>query len=159
MEGVGHDLEKVDIAAESADQGWWIVLVNPCFSVCTADIYSRCTPSLTSDSQVYKNMRLALERGDVEVAAENLRNDLESAASGKYPLIGIMLDRLRECGALGAALSGSGATCFGLARSQDQAEAVADCVKDALGEGFWVRVVQTLPDGVMVAQVTLTHSV
>jgi 4-diphosphocytidyl-2-C-methyl-D-erythritol kinase len=59
-------------------------------------------------------------RRPARVAAA-LYNGLERAAAGAYPQVGQMEAALMAAGALGAAMSGSGPTVFGVARSFDHA--------------------------------------
>lgn len=61
-----------------------------------------------------------------------LENDLEPAALSLRPDLGETLSLLRGSGALGAAVSGSGPTCFGLFRDRDEAEAAAASIPDAI---------------------------
>ena len=55
-----------------------------------------------------------------------LVNDLEPAACQLCPPIGSLLDSIRAAGALGAAMTGSGATVFGVFDSEASAEAAAE---------------------------------
>ena len=61
-----------------------------------------------------------------------LENDLEAAALSLRPDLGDMLARLRAAGALGAAVSGSGPTCFGLFDDRRAAEAAARGIPGAI---------------------------
>jgi 4-diphosphocytidyl-2-C-methyl-D-erythritol kinase len=51
----------------------------------------------------------------------HLCNDLESVTISKYPVIGSLKNQLLEHGALGALMSGSGPTVFGLFSDPDKA--------------------------------------
>ena len=88
---------------------------------------------------------------DVDLAGANLVNALERVVFVKYPLLKMLAEGLRDAGAPGALLSGSGATVFALARDESHAHAVRKAVADAMGPWLWSKVVRTLPDGVMVA--------
>ena len=68
--------------------------------------------------------RLAAE-GDPEAVARGLDNDLEPAALTLRPELAGTLARIRAAGALGAAVSGSGPTCFGLFADRRAAEQAA----------------------------------
>jgi 4-diphosphocytidyl-2-C-methyl-D-erythritol kinase len=67
-----------------------------------------------------------------ERLAAGLENDLQSAAVALRPEIERTLSALRETGALGAAMSGSGATCFGLFADAATARAAAARIDGAL---------------------------
>lgn len=69
-----------------------------------------------------------------ELAAA-LDNDLQRAALSLRPVLEDRLEALREAGALGAAVSGSGPTCFGLFDDRAAAEAAASAIPGALVTG------------------------
>ncbi len=156
VEGVGDSVMAVDLEDSSAEKGWWLVLVNPGFGVSTADVFSRCDSVLTSGSQVYNNMRFALSSRDVVLAGKSLQNDLQAVVSRKFPIIGIVLDAIADAGSVGTLLSGSGASCFGLAENEEHARELAAAIQKSLGNGFWIKVVKTMPDGVMATHDPLT---
>jgi len=63
-------------------------------------------------------------------------NDLEDAAIGLYPQIGVVLDAIRaQPGCVFGRMSGSGATCFGLFADLDAASRAAASLERA--EGWW----------------------
>ncbi len=64
----------------------------------------------------------ALSRGDASALGDALANDLEIPALRLRPRLARVLEAGRECGAIGAVVSGSGPTCAFLAR--DAADAV-----------------------------------
>jgi 4-diphosphocytidyl-2-C-methyl-D-erythritol kinase len=70
-------------------------------------------------------MVLALGGGDVGQVAELLHNDLEAAIFRLRPELPAKKEALLAAGALGALVSGSGPTVFGVLPDRDSAEAVA----------------------------------
>ena len=64
--------------------------------------------------------------------AAALHNDLQPAALSLRPDLELRLDALLAAGALGAAVSGSGPTCFGLFEDRGAADEAADELPDAL---------------------------
>jgi 4-diphosphocytidyl-2-C-methyl-D-erythritol kinase len=74
----------------------------------------------------------ALAAGGPDRLAAALENDLEPAALSLRPDLGKALSRLRESGALGAAVSGSGPTCFGLFRDREEAERATATIPGAI---------------------------
>ena len=151
MEGLGERVTPLKGKGNQLRAGWWVVLAYPGFSVSTRDIYTRHSLSLTVDDEKYKRMVRSLRVADLLLAAENLHIVLLDTVFTMYPLIEIMVERLREAGAIGAMVSGSGASIFGLARDQQHAARVAGEFQERLGMPVWVRVAKTLPDGVMAA--------
>lgn len=67
----------------------------------------------------------ALRAGDAEALGAALSNDLTSAALALRPELSDVLDVGRDCGALGALLSGSGPTAMFLAADESQAMDIA----------------------------------
>ena len=136
---------------DGPEPGWWLVIVNPGFCVSTRDIYSRHQLSLTSGQRTAMDIVLSLKSGDLDLVAKGLFNSLQDTAFRKYPLLGIVRETLIQAGALGALLSGSGASVFGLARNSKHAHQIAAAARQTLGKGMWIRVSRILPDGVMAA--------
>ena len=151
MTGLGEALERLPVIGQQAQDGWWIVMANPGFSVSTGDIYSRCSCALTSQEDAYRSIVSALETGDVRLAAAGLFNGLQPTVFRKYPVIRILAEALETAGALGVLLSGSGASLFGLARDRSHARQVAAEFGKTLGFSVWTKIARTLPDSVMVA--------
>jgi 4-diphosphocytidyl-2-C-methyl-D-erythritol kinase len=71
-----------------------------------------------------------------ELLAAALDNDLQPAALALRPELADTLALLRAAGALGAAVSGSGPTCFGLFADRAEAERAAETVRGGLVAGF-----------------------
>jgi len=116
-----------------------LVLVNPKFAVSTAEMYGKVTPSLYTDGGHAQGAVKALRsHGPARVAA-SLYNGLEPAARAAYPQIGQMQAALVAAGALGAAMSGSGPTVFGVARSWEQARQIRARVARGSWECWAVR--------------------
>ena len=116
-----------------------LVLVNPRFAVSTADMYGRVTPSMYSDGGRARDAASALETRRSSRVARTLYNGLEVAARAAYPQIGHMQAALVAAGALGAAMSGSGPTVFGVARSLEQARQIQARVTRGSWECWAVR--------------------
>ena len=116
-----------------------LVLVNPRFAVSTAEIYGRVTPAMYSDGDRARDAAGALETRRASRVAASLYNGLEAAARGAYPQIGQMQAALAAAGALGAAMSGSGPTVFGVARSWEQARQIRARVARGTWECWAVR--------------------
>lgn len=116
-----------------------LVLINPKFAVSTAEMYGRVTPAAYTDGAHARDAARALRtHGPARVAA-SLYNGLEPAARAAYPQIGQMQAALVAAGALGAAMSGSGPTVFGVARSWEQARQIRARVARGSWECWAVR--------------------
>src|SRR5262249_62184125 len=81
----------------------------------------------------------APRRRNRAAVASALTNQLEHWVEPAMPVIGRMKSALLAAGALGAAMSGSGPTVFGLARSLDQARQIQRRVSRAGWSAWAVR--------------------
>jgi 4-diphosphocytidyl-2-C-methyl-D-erythritol kinase len=119
--------------------GYALVLVNPKFPLSTAEVYRRLSPSAYSDGSRTRETIDALSRRSAPALAASLYNGLEPGVSEGYPAIGRMKSALLSAGALGATMSGSGPTVFGLARSFDHARQIRSRVARASWACWAVR--------------------
>jgi len=88
-----------------------ILLVFPGFSVSTADVYKKLNLGLTKCKKKLKSFLLNKQRFDPRY---HLCNDLEAVTASEYPVIKTVKKALLSQGALGALMTGSGPTIFGL---------------------------------------------
>lgn len=126
--GRGERLQPLPSKGELA-----LVLVNPHFPLSTREVYARVLPEIMGDGQKVAALVAALAAGDVERVAQTVYNSLEAAVEPAYPLIAEIKRALREAGALGCVMSGSGPTVVGVARSLSHARHIAE----ALGSTSW----------------------
>ncbi len=125
--GRGEKLEAVP------GVGLALVLVNPRFGSSTAEVYGRVTPEMYTDGTRARALLGALRSRRPARVAAALYNGLEPAAAPLHPEIGRMKAALLAAGVLGVALSGSGPTVFGVARSFEHARQV----RARLARGSW----------------------
>jgi len=112
------------LSALPAVGGYAMVLVNPGVGLSTQEVYGRVPPGWRAEAEGTKRMLDALKKRSVVRVAGALTNHLEHWVEPAMPVIGRMKAALLAAGALGAAMSGSGPTVFGLARSLDQARQI-----------------------------------
>ena len=115
-----------------------ILLVKPAFGISTEAAYGafdRIRPEKTPDTE---GMLSALERADLQEIGRLLCNHLEETAGKDYPEIGEIEEILRRFGALGASMSGSGPTVFGIFRDRKTAEKAAYFLKKRWNDVFCV---------------------
>ena len=122
--GIGEEIELVEGFAPLV-----MVLANPGIAVSTPAIFR----ALASRD----NPPLPVLPGPQALPAwlADTRNDLETPAQALAPEIGEVLSALTANGAALARMSGSGATCFGLFASRDEAKAAASAI--ALRHPSW----------------------
>lgn len=151
MEGVGEKitpLTECGTGTEHPHRGFWLVAAFPGFPVSTGKIYKSFDEScLTNPPGIYDTVSSSVRGGNVQKACCGLYNGLQKTVFGLYPDAEGCLEALRVAGALSCLLSGSGSAVFGLAESREHAE----LIRSRLSPEIWSRVLQTLPDGVMVA--------
>ena len=80
---------------------------------------------MTDDPSIVYNMYSALESGDLDEIAAAMMNDLQEPAVLLHPEIGGALELLKAAGAVGAAMSGSGSTVFGLVPDETRGREIA----------------------------------
>jgi 4-diphosphocytidyl-2-C-methyl-D-erythritol kinase len=101
-----------------------LVLLNPCVPLSTAAMYGRVTPAMYSDGARTRTLADELRARKPSRVAAALHNTLEEPARGVLPQVLQMEAALQAAGALGAVMSGSGPTVFGVARSFDHARQI-----------------------------------
>jgi 4-diphosphocytidyl-2-C-methyl-D-erythritol kinase len=131
MRGVGEALGPVlDLAPLFA------VLVNPRVAVSTVDVF-RALGLKAGDA--FDRTPHPDVSGDVLDLLIRTRNDLEQPAIAVAPIIGDVLDALREQAGLQLArMSGSGATCFGIFENRHAAVHAARALR-LMHPQWWVR--------------------
>lgn len=103
--GIGTQLQPLPPLPDVA-----YLLVNPGIAVSTASVYQSL--QLTKKGELASLPRFSVVTGSDLCAA--LHNDLESVTLPRYPLLQRIKEQLIAKGALGALMSGSGATVFGV---------------------------------------------
>ena len=116
------------------------VLVNPGVALATKSVFARwkpmSSPVIALDAAAIGKLTDARELVRL-LAAQS--NDLEAPAIGLQPVVADVLAALRALGGCGLArMSGSGATCFGLFASADEA-AAAEKLLSIKQPGWWVK--------------------
>ncbi len=118
--GKGEKLTRIPAPATM-----WFVLGITSKPLSTAAVYGIWREGLSGPGMGSAPLVLALGEGDTEEAARLIRNDLEPPAFTLMPELAEKKLAMIEAGALGAALSGSGPTIYGVARDEAHAEEMA----------------------------------
>jgi 4-diphosphocytidyl-2-C-methyl-D-erythritol kinase len=109
--GIGDRLEE---APETPDL--FFLLINPGFALSTKTVYENLNFALTKEPIHYSIPRFL----DVQDVIKGLHNDLERVSVKLHPVIGTLKTLLLGHGALGALMSGSGPTVFGIFTSEEE---------------------------------------
>ncbi|TQL70343.1 4-diphosphocytidyl-2-C-methyl-D-erythritol kinase [Nocardioides albertanoniae] len=122
-----------EIVAPVADNGaWWWVAVGNEQGLSTPSVYrafDELTRGGSGDPEVPEPLLAALEKGDVELLAEALANDLQAPALALRPDLAQTFADAEEAGALAVQLSGSGPTVLLLCRDATHAREVAGAMQ------------------------------
>lgn len=118
----------------------WVVLCKPEFSISTPALFAkidsvklRCRP----DTQ---GAIAALEAGDLAGVARRMYNVFEDALPERqHARVNDIKNAMIQCGALGASMSGTGPTAFGLFDDEGLAREARERLRDLGGEVFLTR--------------------
>ncbi|MCD6581089.1 MAG: 4-(cytidine 5'-diphospho)-2-C-methyl-D-erythritol kinase [Desulfuromusa sp.] len=131
--GIGTMLESLPVLPEVA-----YLLINPGIAVSTAAVYRSL--QLTKGGELANLPRFSVVTRDDLCAA--LHNDLESVTLKQFPLIAEIKQKLLDQGALGALMSGSGATVFGVYTDFNMASRAAEIL--TAETGWWISPVRPI---------------
>jgi 4-diphosphocytidyl-2-C-methyl-D-erythritol kinase len=129
MEGIG------DIITPIVLPRLWYLIVYPELVLSTKEAYSRLKIELTNNENNIKLMGNFQNIGEI---AGSLENDLEQIGMTMCPRIKTIKDLLMEAGALGALMSGSGSSVFGVFQNERDFEKASPFVRD-MGNVFEVH--------------------
>ena len=126
--GIGEILEPVKKWPK-----YWYVIVKPPLSVSTAWAYGNL--GLTTPRTPTKMPRFS---GQIAEIVALLDNDLEAVTASRFPEIDELKTTLIRCGALGALMSGSGPTVFGVFDQERLARDAAAAFRERSGHSVFV---------------------
>jgi 4-diphosphocytidyl-2-C-methyl-D-erythritol kinase len=126
MRGIGERITPLQLPT------LWYILVYPEVALSTKEVYSRLRIVLTKDENEVKVSEHFSTASDI---ANILENDLEEVALLLCPEITTIKKRLRDAGAVGSLMSGSGSTVFGIFEQKKEAQKALQRVRD-LGSVF-----------------------
>lgn len=129
-EGRGEILRRIEIPAYD------YVLINPGFKVSTSWTYSNLDLTKRHEDNILSYSDGFF--GDIERLKDRLVNDLEEVTSRKFPEIERLKNALKDHGALGALMSGSGPTVFGVFRSEAMAREAFGTLRSKLDARYSV---------------------
>lgn len=139
--GVGRGDEVYPLTDIKADN---LLLVNAGILVPTREVYSNLPPELTNPRAITK-MPLSLGATYAGITIQNeqikLHNDLEIPVLARHTLLAEIKEILRQAGATGTLMSGSGSTIFAIFEN----EAARSIARRELSQhGWWCDSVRTL---------------
>jgi 4-diphosphocytidyl-2-C-methyl-D-erythritol kinase len=117
-----------------------IVLINPCFPLSTKMVYEKLNLRLTKERINYSIPRF-FALGDI---IRHLHNDLEIVSLKMHPELDDIKNTLVRHGALGAMMSGSGPTVFGIFADEIAAKKAAEAIDKEVSRQYLVFFAQSL---------------
>jgi 4-diphosphocytidyl-2-C-methyl-D-erythritol kinase len=120
-----------------------LILVKPPEGLSTPAVY-RSGKAVMTGGEKAQHFQAILQRSDLREIGRSLFNGLEPAAFSLMPEVERIKQKLLDLGALGALVSGSGPTVFGIAENLSTAQKIGQSLE---GKGYSVFVVSTVPGG------------
>jgi 4-diphosphocytidyl-2-C-methyl-D-erythritol kinase len=107
-EGIGERLTSLRHMPQA-----FILLVKPAVPVSTAEVFKHFNPGTAVKPDIDK-LIYYIEKADLQGICSQMANVLESVTAAWHPEISEIKEKMLECGALGAVMSGSGPTVIGV---------------------------------------------
>jgi 4-diphosphocytidyl-2-C-methyl-D-erythritol kinase len=130
VQGTGEQVEPLALPPLGA------LLVPASDGLSTASVYAELDRLGAGRARLDPERVRALAAGGAEELAGGVENDLQQAALSLRPELDETLAALRSAGALSAAVSGSGPTCFGLFADRSEAERAGRELPGSLAVGL-----------------------
>ena len=127
-EGIGEELTRLPDMPSC-----YCLIVNPGFGVSTKDVYKKIDAIKDPKHPEIDRIIEGLGRKSIENVALSMGNILELAVIPDHPQIQEIKEIMLKNGALGAMMSGSGPTVFGLFRTEDNLNRAYSAFE---GEGY-----------------------
>ena len=124
-EGIGEILTPLPSPPECT-----VLLAKPDIHVSTKTVYTMLKADEIDSHPDIDLLIDCLNRGDIAALAKNMGNVLETVTIASHPVIQEIKNAMTSHGALGALMSGSGPTVFGLFDSFNAAKISADYLRE-----------------------------
>ncbi len=130
-EGRGEILTTLSCAPKLS-----VVVCKPPFPISTPVLFKRSDSVMLTRRPDTGAMLRAIAEGDADGVIENLCNVFEEVLPEECGEVFTIRDKLRSLGALGAQMTGSGPTVFGLFKDEKAAERAAAALKAEYGQTY-----------------------
>lgn len=108
-----------------------VIIAKPPVSVSTKTVYETLDQTSITEHPDIDGMIRALDEGDLTGVASRMGNVLEAVTIPMHPVINDIKKKLIEYGSIGAMMSGSGPTVFGLFSDAEQAAKAYHALQDS----------------------------
>ncbi|MBI4335230.1 MAG: hypothetical protein HY589_01095, partial [Candidatus Omnitrophica bacterium] len=132
-----------EITCLPTDMIIWHIIISFNFAVRTSGIYKGLNLGLTGPKNDVKMPARCIARNDIESLALYLYNRLEEATLARFGVVRAAKGLLLKEGALGALLSGSGPTVFGIAKTRREAIRIKKRIEKIAGQDRGISVIET----------------
>lgn len=122
----------------------YLILAKPRISVSTAWVYQHYNADKVERHPNTEAMRRYLQQRDIQGAAKEICNVLESVTIPQHPEIAYLKQQMTDYGAINSMMSGSGPTVFGLMPDETTAQAAAEKLRLANKDSLEVIVAKTI---------------
>jgi 4-diphosphocytidyl-2-C-methyl-D-erythritol kinase len=119
-------------------------LAKPRISVSTAWVYQHYNADKVERHPDTEAMWRCLKQRDIQGAAKEICNVLESVTIPQHPEIALLKQQMTAHGAIASMMSGSGPTVFGLMPDETTAQAAAEKLRLANKDSLEVIVAKTI---------------
>lgn len=107
----------------------YVLIAKPPLSASTETVYEKYDALAQVEHPDIDQIIKGIEQADIRQVAAHMGNVLEQVMLPEYPVIGRVKEAMLEMGALGAMMSGSGPTVFGIFESRSTAKKAAAEIK------------------------------
>lgn len=108
-----------------------LVVAKPDIDVSTKSVYENLHADKLKEHPDIDGMVQAIKDGSLEGIVSRLGNVLETVTVKEYPVIEGIKNQMKEKGAAGALMSGSGPTVFGIFTDREPAQAAAKAIRES----------------------------
>lgn len=123
-EGIGERLTALPPAPDCV-----LLAAKPDISVSTQYVYEHLDRAGVREHPDIDGMAAAIREGSLEGVASRLGNVLEQVTGERHPVIRSIRERMLAMGAMGALMSGSGPTVFGIFEKEGAARAAGEDIR------------------------------
>ncbi|KEI00336.1 4-(cytidine 5'-diphospho)-2-C-methyl-D-erythritol kinase [Clostridium botulinum] len=135
-EGIGEKVTQL-----KSFHGNILVLIKPNFGVSTKEVYKNLDINKIYKHPDTKGLINAIENNDLKYISENMRNVLENVTLKKHIILKEIKQKMVKDGALGAMMSGSGPSVFGLFDDMLKAQRCYEHFKNKYNEVYITRTI------------------
>lgn len=132
--GIGEKIQPIP-----GFKSGWLVLCKPNIGVSTASVYKSLNYQLLMNHPNTEKMVEALKEDNIYEISENLSNVLETVTLNKHTVVKKIKSKMLDYGALGALMSGSGPTVFGIFRNYDEGLVAFKKFKKIYGQTYLIK--------------------